>query len=347
MNNVLTLDEKKIRKGKPVGLPYVGSKKKISKKIAQIIAQNFGTDKPVYDLFGGGGAVSLELMLNGFEDVHYNELDKMTFAAFRTALYADFDVRDLIATREEFLKIRGSEHDGIGELKLLVNSFGNNRKGYLYSKPMSEAKTNLAKKIVWEESDWRQYKQTETYKSHCIERIQQIEQINRIKSIEQIKQIQRDVNDVFNCTNDDYKKFSYLSGSILYLDPPYENAINEYLYEEVTKIDEDTYRETRNWLIEHPDVEKIVKDDFEFQLGKHSNNKNRMYVKHFVEEFDSKEFYNWAYNMSKNNIVIISSYEVCDERFEPVFEFKNARSTFNSNGYGNRTEKLFMVKAGL
>ena len=59
MNNLLTLDEKKIRKGKPVGLPYVGSKKKVSKKIAQIIAQNFGTDKPVYDLFGGGGAVSL------------------------------------------------------------------------------------------------------------------------------------------------------------------------------------------------------------------------------------------------------------------------------------------------
>lgn len=52
---MLKLDEKKIRKGKPVGLPYVGSKKKVSKKIAQIIAQNFGTDKPVYDLFGGGG----------------------------------------------------------------------------------------------------------------------------------------------------------------------------------------------------------------------------------------------------------------------------------------------------
>ena len=154
-NNVLVLDEKKIRKGKPVGLPHVGSKKKVSKKIAQIIAQNFGTDKPVYDLFGGGGAVSLELMLNGFEDVHYNELDDMTIAALKTALYEDFDVRDLIATREEFLKIRSSEHDGFDELKLMVNSFGNNRKGYLYSQQMSEIKANLAQKIVWEESDWR------------------------------------------------------------------------------------------------------------------------------------------------------------------------------------------------
>lgn len=157
-NNVLVLDEKKIRKGKPVGLPYVGSKKKVSKKIAQIIAQNFGTDKPVYDLFGGGGAVSLELMLNGFEDVHYNELDPITFEAFRTALHDDFDVRDLIVTRDEFFEIRDREHDGLDELKLLVNSFGNDRHSYIYSKFVSEDKTNLAKNIVWGENDWRDRK---------------------------------------------------------------------------------------------------------------------------------------------------------------------------------------------
>ncbi|ASZ71407.1 hypothetical protein HYP31_gp37 [Lactococcus phage 56003] len=33
---MLNLDEKKIRKGKPIGLPYQGSKKKISKKIVEI-----------------------------------------------------------------------------------------------------------------------------------------------------------------------------------------------------------------------------------------------------------------------------------------------------------------------
>lgn len=285
----LVLDEKKIRKGKQVGLPYVGSKKKISKKIAQIIAQNFGTDKPVYDLFGGGGAVSLELMLNGFEDVHYNELDKMTFAAFRTALYEDFDVRDLIVTRDEFYKISNSKRDGLGELKLLVNSFGNNRNGYIYSKQMSEAKTDLAQKIVWCESDWRRYKQTETYKRSEIERIEQIE---RIKQIEQIKKAG---HKYLKFTNLDYKDFSNLSGAILYLDPPYEKSANVY------------------------------------QLGM----------------FDSTALYDWTYEMSKQNTVIVSSYEVNDERFEHVFEFESARSTLSANGFGNRTEKLFMVKAGL
>lgn len=288
----LVLDEKKIRKGKPVGLPYVGSKKKISKKIAQIIAQNFGTDKPVYDLFGGGGAVSLELMLNGFEDVHYNELDKMTFASFSTALYDDFDVRDLIVTRDEFFEILDRNHDGFDELKLLVNSFGNDRKSYLYSKLMSDTKAYLAKKIVFCESDWRQYKKTKTYKQFEIERIQQIE---RIKQIEQIEKIQKALHKDLKYTNTDYKDFSNLSGTILYLDPPYEQATDKY------------------------------------KLG----------------TFNSAEFYEWAYKMSKRNTVIISSYEVNDNRFEPVFEFKTARSTLNSKGFGNRTEKLFMVKAGL
>lgn len=303
----LVLDENKIRKGKPVGLPYVGSKKKVSKKIAQIIAQNFGTDKPVYDLFGGGGAISLELMLNGFKDVHYNELDPMTFEAFRTALYDDFDVRTLIATRDEFFEIRDSEHGGIEELKLLVNSFGNDRKSYLYSKSTSEVKTMIAKKIVWEEREWRSYNKTETYKLFNVERIQQIERIEQIEQIQQverinqieqigrIKQMNRIEKNNLQYTNDDYMNFVYLSGTILYLDPPYEKATDKY------------------------------------KLGK----------------FNSAEFYEWAYKMSKRNTVIISSYEVNDDRFEPVFEFKTARSTLNSKGFGNRTEKLFMVKAGL
>ena len=49
---MLKLDEKKIRKGKPIGLPYQGSKEKISKKIVEILKQNFGTDKKIYDVFG-------------------------------------------------------------------------------------------------------------------------------------------------------------------------------------------------------------------------------------------------------------------------------------------------------
>ena len=66
----------------------------------------------------------------------------------------------------------------------------------------------------------------------------------------------------------------------------------------------------------------------------------------YINSFDSQSFYNWAYEMSKKNIVLISSYEISDSRFECVYEFKNARSALCASGYGVKTEKLFMVKKG-
>ena len=128
----LSLDEKKIRKGKPIGLPYQGSKKKISKKIVEIIKQNFGTDKPVYDIFGGGGAITTECILNGLE-VYYNDLDKTITDMLTKVISSDREyLKTLIVSRSKFVEIKSKENKSIDdELKLLINSFGNNRQGYL------------------------------------------------------------------------------------------------------------------------------------------------------------------------------------------------------------------------
>ena len=121
---MLELDEKKIRKGKPIGLPYKGSKKQISKKIVEIIKQNFGTDKPIYDIFGGGGAITAECLMNGLE-VHYNDLDRTITDMFQRVLSADREfLKTLIVSREEFFKIREKENKTVDdELKLLIPSF--------------------------------------------------------------------------------------------------------------------------------------------------------------------------------------------------------------------------------
>ncbi|HER1190729.1 TPA: DNA adenine methylase, partial [Streptococcus pyogenes] len=65
--------------------------------------------------------------------------------------------------------------------------------------------------------------------------------------------------------------------------------------------------------------------------------------KSYKGDFNSQAFYDWAFGMSKNNIVLISSYDISDERFECVYEFKTARSTMQGGGAGKRTEKLFMA----
>ena len=296
---MLKLDEKKIRKGRPIGLPYQGSKKKISKKIIEIIKQNFGTDKPIYDIFGGGGAITAECVLNGLE-VHYNDLDKDITNAFERVISQDREwIKTLIVSRTEFTEIKDKENKTIDDfLKLLINSFGNNKMGYLYSKETSDLKYNLAKEIIEKHDVFNGYKQTETYKkvtsgpewdwfnskaedNRTLGQLKHLQQVDRLQQVNKIK-----------ATNKSYHDFSEVSGAILYLDPPYEGSCQ----------------------------------------------------KSYINSFDSQEFYDWAFEIAKTNIVIISSYSISDERFEVVYSFDKARSTIQGGKRNDKCEKLFMVK---
>lgn len=301
-DRMLTLDEKKIRKGKPIGLPYQGSKKKISKKIVEIIKQNFGTDKPIYDVFGGGGAITAECMLNGLE-VHYNDLDKDITDMFQRVISQDREwIKTLIVSRDEFFEIKNKDNKTVDDkLKLLINSFGNNKNGYLYNKEWSDTKHNLATEIINKYDIFSGYRRTEAYKQSVdsfrnkqlqqieqqgrLGRLQQLQQLQQIEQLQRLQQIER-----LESTNLSYEAFSDIEDAIFYLDPPYEN--------------------TRH-------------------IG-------------YVGSFDSQSFYDWTFEMSKKNIVIISSYEITDDRFKCVFEFEKARSTMQS-GTAGKTEKLFMV----
>ena len=305
---MLSLDEKKIRKGKPIGLPYQGSKKKISKKIIEIIKQNFGTDKPIYDIFGGGGAITAECVLNGLE-VHYNDLDKDITNAFERVISQDREwIKTLIISRTEFTEIKDKENKTTDDfLKLLVNSFGNDKKSYLYSKGVSDLKYNLAKEIIEKHDVFSGYTQTETYKRSIVklqqleqlerrQRFQQLEQLQQLQQLQQLKQLEQFQRlqqlDEAKATNKSYHDFSEVSGAILYLDPPYE--------------------------------------------GSHQ--------KGYINSFDSQEFYDWAFEIAKTNIVIISSYSISDERFEVVYSFDKAHSTLEGGTRNDKCEKLFMVK---
>ena len=351
---MLKLDEKKIRKGKPIGLPYQGSKKKISKKIIEIIKQNFGTDKPIYDIFGGGGAITAECVLNGLE-VHYNDLDKDITNAFERVISQDREwIKTLIVSRDEFFEIKAKESKTTDDfLKLLVNSFGNDKKSYLYSKGVSDLKYNLAKEIIEKHDVFSGYTQTETYKRSIVKllRLEQLERRQRFQQLEQLQQFQQlqqlqKLNKI-KATNKSYHTFSDVSGAVLYLDPPYERTTHAGYKGKKQKriVKPEIYKEMRDKLSKLEKGTKIEHDSFIFSLGVDDNNKNRMYCKDVSSAFDSQEFYDWAFEMAKTNIVIISSYSISDERFEAVCSFDKARSTFQG-GQSNKAknEKLFMVK---
>ena len=350
---MLKLDEKKIRKGKPIGLPYQGSKKKISKKIVEIIKQNFGTTKPIYDIFGGGGAITAECILNGLE-VHYNDLDKNITNAFERVISQDREwIKTLIVSRTEFTKIKAKENKTTDDfLKLLVNSFGNKKRNYLYSKEISDLKYNLAKKIIEKHDVFSGYTQTETYKRSIVklqqleqlerrQRLQQLEQLGQLEQLEQLQQL-----DEVKATNKSYHDFSEVAGAILYLDPPYEGTSQDGYKGKKQKriVKPEVYKEIRDKLLKLQLGIKIEHDSFIFYLGVDDNNKNRMYYKDISLDFDSQEFYDWAFEMAKNNIVIISSYSISDERFEVVYSFDKAHSTLEGGTRNDKCEKLFMVK---
>ena len=360
---MLSLDEKKIRKGKPIGLPYQGSKKKISKKIIEIIKQNFGTDKPIYDIFGGGGAITAECILNGLE-VYYNDLDKDITNAFERVISQDREwIKTLIISRTEFTEIKDKENKTTDDfLKLLINSFGNKKRNYLYNKEISDLKYNLAKEIIVNHDVLSGFKHTETYKKvisgeewNCFnkkkdQQLEQLEQLQRLQQLEQLQQLQQlerlqQLNKI-KATNKSYHDFSEVSGAILYLDPPYEGATHEgYKCKKQNRIVKpEVYKEMRDKLLKLEKGTKIEHDSFIFSLGVDDNNKNRMYYKDVGYSFDSQEFYDWAFEMAKTNIVIISSYSISDERFEVVYSFDKAHSTLGGGTRNDKCEKLFMVK---
>lgn len=350
---MLKLDEKKIRKGKPIGLPYQGSKKKISKKIVEIIKQNFGTDKPIYDIFGGGGAITAECLLNGLE-VHYNDLDKDITDMFQRVISQDREwIKTLIVSREEFFGIKNKDTKTVDDnIKLLVNSFGNSKKGYLYSKERSDMKYNLAIEIINKHDVFSGYKQTSTYKNasrpydegkpdkfKVLQQLHHLEQLRRLQQLQQLEQLEP--------TNLSYEAFSNIEGAILYLDPPYEGAIGYNNHTgKARQVLPDVYNKMRQKLLKMPTGTVIVEDEIEYKLGTPPKNYRRMYVKDLrIQDnvFDSQKFYDWAVEMSKKNIVLISSYEISDDRFKCVYEFEKARSTMQGGTAVNRTEKLFMV----
>ena len=348
---MLNLDEKKIRKGRPIGLPYQGSKKKISKKIVEIIKQNFGTTKPIYDIFGGGGAITAECILNGLE-VHYNDLDKDITNAFERVISQDREwIKTLIISREEFFEIEAKENKTTDDfLKLLINSFGNSMKGFMYSKETSDLKYNLAKEIIKNHDVFSGYKQTETYKKITSgsewdwfneKRDQSLEQLGQLGQLERLQKLNK-----IKATNKSYQEFSKVSGAILYLDPPYEGTTQEGYKGKKQKriVKPEVYKEMRDKLLKLQLGTKIEHDSFIFSLGIDDNNKNRMYYKDVRPAFDSQEFYDWAFEMSKTNIVIISSYSISDERFETVYSFDKAHSTLQGGTRNDKCEKLFMVK---
>jgi site-specific DNA-adenine methylase len=254
---------------KKLGIPYMGSKRKISKKIVDYILRHNPNTKYVFDLFGGGGAMSFQfLQREGVQRVVYNELNtgvvellkKIQKDGVTDEFYRWID-------RDTFLAHK-NDNTWFGGLVATCWSFGNNSKGYKFSKENERFKRPLHEIIVnkCEESIKEFYELSgllidknlitadtinqrrlnvlafvkknlsETHPSSRLQQLEQLQQLERIQQLEQLQQLE--------ISNKSYVEVlidTPINETIIYLDPPYKDTA-KYQHE----IDYDKFYEWVN-----------------------------------------------------------------------------------------------------
>ena len=132
-----------------VGLPYMGSKRKLSGRILDHILEHNPNCEYFYDLFGGGGSISFEaLRRNRFKKVLYNELNTGVVSLLKK-------IRDDGITKEFYQwvdKDTFNKHkfddDWFGGLVKVCWSFGNKGVTYLYGRGVEDYKKNFHLVVV-------------------------------------------------------------------------------------------------------------------------------------------------------------------------------------------------------
>ena len=135
-------------------LPYMGSKRKLAARILDtIISRHQGRSLKLYDLFGGGGAVSFEaLQRPEIVSVVYNEKNTAIVNLLKH-LRTNGMTEDLYRwySRGEFHSLKEGT-DYIAGLMQTCWSFGNNQKTYLYGPKVEPFKKALHYAIVYKDT---------------------------------------------------------------------------------------------------------------------------------------------------------------------------------------------------
>lgn len=210
------------------GLPYKGSKN----KIAEWVVSHFPDVDNLYDLFGGGGAITHCSLLNkDFKKIYYNDLEKGLTQLFKDSVNGKYKNETEWISREEFFKRKDKD--------LYIRycwSFGNDGKTYLYAEEKESWKKALhyAKVLndfsLFEEmginlnineKDKEKRKtliNSELKKKRLEFRLESLERLQSLESLERlnIKKI--------SFLNKSYDDILIKENSIIYCDIPYKDV---------------------------------------------------------------------------------------------------------------------------
>jgi len=128
-----------------LGIPYMGSKRKLASQILEKITNRHENITDFYDLFGGGGSISFTAVRDYRFNIHYNELNKHIYSLveyLKNTKELEPKFYEWV-TREEFknqINKSNEDADWFSGFVMSCWSFGNSQNSYLYGADIENIK---------------------------------------------------------------------------------------------------------------------------------------------------------------------------------------------------------------
>jgi site-specific DNA-adenine methylase len=215
-----------------LGLPYMGSKRKIAADLIHYMANANPNAVHFYDLFGGGGAMSFTALQSGFfNSVHYSDLNTAVVALLekiRTDGVTD-EFYQWISREQFFELIKGD--DWLAGLAQTCWSFGNNQKSYLYGRKIEQVKRDAHDEVMaaggnaYRNEVLRERRKAGRFQ---LQHLQALEYLERLQNLERLERLERLGNfERLQITNLDYRSVPIATPpeqTIIYCDIPYQGT---------------------------------------------------------------------------------------------------------------------------
>lgn len=206
------------------GMPYMGSKN----QIAKWVIENLPKKENLYDLFGGGGAITHCACESGkFKHIIYNEYNQLVAKAFDMAIHGKFRNEKRWISRKDFHKLKNKD-----PYVAICFSFGNNLRSYCYSEKTEKLKKALHYAICFSDFSFLEnlgvnidhnlagrIKITSAIKELLKLNELQMQNLERLERLESLERLQH-----LYLTNKDYADVQIKENSVIYCDPPYMNT---------------------------------------------------------------------------------------------------------------------------
>lgn len=290
------------------GLPYKGSKN----CIAKWVVDQLPSATNLYDIFGGGGAITHRAVEVGrWDNIYYNDINPKVIQLFKDAVAGKYRDEKRWISREDFFALKDTDY-----YVALCWSFGNNCEDYLYSKQIEPYKKALHYARVLGDVSllrqmgidgdgsrlWISKHKDEVRKalaqitppiecginitqSQNLQRLQRLQRLQGLQGLEGLEQLES-LQGLHYCSKS-YDEFTFEDNSVIYCDIPYSKTRAQY-----------------------------------------------------VKGFDHDKFYAWCEQQTQ--LTIISEYNMPQGRFTAIAYKPKSILASNKGDIGKVTEKLFV-----